>query len=107
MSAIRTVRRIKWLVLFVALVITLTWLITSIVGLTRSATEYHVRVLLPQQQDTTRASTTEQRRLTSAQNRWGISAMFAVAAVALILVLMFVHGFLYDRRAELRRIEKH
>jgi hypothetical protein len=82
-------KRIRWAFLLLALPAAVAWLVYSVVHLVNSATAYHVRVI-GRAAGAPMPSDAEVRRLLADQNHWGILAMFAVAAVALSLVLTLV-----------------
>ena len=96
-----TGRRIRWVVLAAMLVGGLSWLVRSIVGLSRSANQYG-RTVTRAQWSTSVPSALYEHAARADQKDWGISVMTAVALVAFTLVMMFIHAFLRDPRKESR-----
>ena len=80
-----------------ALPAALAGLVVAIVHLVSSATAYHVRVL-GRPAGAAVPSEAEVARLLADQNHWGVLVMFAVAAVALCLVLSLVTWLLGGQR---------
>ena len=78
------------------------WLVVSVVRLTSAATAWHVRVVNPAP-GTPPLPAADVARLAAEQNRWGVLAMFAVAAVAACLVLTLVVWLLGLQRQAVER----
>ena len=98
-------RRGRVLPLVLALVVVpaaVAWLAASVVHLVRSDTAYHVRVVDPPAGSPPLPPAIVDR-LQADQNRWGVQAMFAVAAVAASLVLTLVAWLLTWQRDNARR----
>ena len=86
-----------------ALPASVAWLVVSVVRLVHSATAYHVRVI-SRPAGAPVPSDAEVRQLLADQNHLGILAMFAVAVLALCLVVTLVTWLLgtQQRRADRR-----
>jgi hypothetical protein len=88
--------------LFATLIGGLSWLVISVIGLSRSANARNTTVVAHTWAET-RPLDGFRQPVQTTQNDLARNVMIAVAIVAFTLVMMFVHAFLRDRRTELPR----
>jgi hypothetical protein len=89
-------------VLLAMLVGGLSWLVISVVGLSRSANAYG-NMIVKHEWSETRPSDGFRHSMQTSQDDLARHVMIAVALVAFTLIMMFVNAFLRDRRSELPR----